>query len=267
MINYNCLEDKIQTFCETFKNAKPFPHLVIDNFLELEVAQKACDVFPTMSKMDTLKDIRQYKAQDPDLSKFDQIFSEIIFDHLHSTKMLNFLEEVTSIKSLLPDSQLYASGLAQATDGSFLNVHIDNSSHPIQPWYRRLNLLVYLNPNWSEEKGGHLELWSKDMGESVAILPIFNRAVIFATNAESWHGHRIVSTTDGDTRKSINIYYFTEKSPTGQDYYHITSFRARNKEFLNKLVYPIDNFFRSTFRKIRPKKDSHAVLFEKDQDH
>ncbi|WP_017712258.1 2OG-Fe(II) oxygenase [Prochlorothrix hollandica] len=266
MINYNLLESQLLTYSDLFKNAKPFPHLIMDNFLDLEVAYKAYNFFPKMSEMDILKDIRQYKAQDPDLSKFDPIFSQIIFEHLHSDKLVHFLEKVTGIKCLLPDSQLYASGLAQATNGSFLNVHIDNSSHPVQPWYRRLNLLIYLNPNWTEEKGGHLELWSKKMEESVAILPVFNRAVIFATDSKSLHGHRTVNTIDGDTRKSINIYYFTQQSPTGQEYYHVTSFRARNKEILNKLVYPMDNFLRSTLRKLRPQKDSHAVLFDKDQD-
>ena len=59
--------------------------------------------------------------------------------------MLELLSRITNIPNLHADPQLYASGLAQGGNRSFLNVHIDNSSHPVEPWYRRLNLLVYFN--------------------------------------------------------------------------------------------------------------------------
>ena len=28
---------------------------------------------------------------------------------------------------------------------------------------RRLNILIYLNQNWKDHNGGHLELWDKNM--------------------------------------------------------------------------------------------------------
>ncbi|RAM48419.1 MAG: hypothetical protein C6Y22_27910 [Hapalosiphonaceae cyanobacterium JJU2] len=265
MINYELLESHIDEYAQKFREAKPHRHLIIDGFLDPEAAMQAYQVFPKMEEMDKLKDIRQYKAQDPDISKFDPIFSKIIFDHLQSQRLLQILTKITGIPNLYADPKLYASGLAQGTNGSFLNVHIDNSSHPTEPWYRRLNILVYLNPNWTEEKGGHLELWSPDMSESVAILPIFNRMMLFATDKQSWHGHRRVNTPDGDTRKSINIYYFTEESPDGTNYYHVTSFRGRKNEVVNKVLYPVDNLARTIVRTIRPKKDAHAVLYKKDK--
>ncbi|MCC5637237.1 2OG-Fe(II) oxygenase [Nostoc sp. CHAB 5844] len=265
MINYELLERNIDKYARSFQEAKPHNHLIIDGFLEPDIAMQAYQVFPKMEEMDTLKDIRQYKAQDPDISKFNFIFSEIIFEHLQSPRLLKILSQITDIPNLKADPKLYASGLAQGANGSFLNVHIDNSSHPVELWYRRLNLLVYLNPYWTEEKGGHLELWTPDMSESVAILPIFNRMLIFATDKQSWHGHRQVITPDGDTRKSINIYYFTEESPDGTNYYHVTSFRGRKNEVMNKVLYPVDNLVRTIARQIRPKKDSHAVLFETDK--
>jgi Rps23 Pro-64 3,4-dihydroxylase Tpa1-like proline 4-hydroxylase len=266
MLNYQLLETQVETYRKGFAQAKPHRHLVIDGFLDEDFATEAFQAFPKMEEMDILQDFRQYKAQDPNLSKFNPIFEQIVFEHLHSDRFLNLISTITEIPNLFPDRQLYAAGLAQGADKSFLNVHIDNSSHPNQPWYRRLNLLVYLNPDWTEQKGGHLELWSSDMIESVAIAPLFNRMVIFATDKHSWHGHRTVNTPDGDTRKSINIYYFTESSPDGTDYYHITSFRARQSERFNKILYPADNLMRSFVRRLRPKKDRHAVLFTQKED-
>ena len=264
MFKYNLIERHVDNYATIFREAKPVRHLVIDGLLDIEIAKNAFQAFPKMEEMDSLKDFRQVKAQDPAIDKFHPIFSEIIFQHLHSQRFLELIAKITGIPDLVADSQLYAAGLAQGGNGSFLNVHIDNSSHPVNKWYRRLNLLLYLNKDWTEEKGGHLELWSSDMSNSVAILPTFNRMVLFATDKQSWHSHRRVNTPDGDTRKSINIYYFTEQSPDGTDYYHVTSFRARNDETLNKVLYPVDNLIRAFARSFRPNKDEHAVLFDQD---
>ncbi|NJM74446.1 MAG: hypothetical protein HC852_00275, partial [Acaryochloridaceae cyanobacterium RU_4_10] len=171
MLNYNFLETQIEKYRKRFAEAKPHRHLIIDNFLDEDFAKTAFQVFPKMGEMDKLKDFRQYKAQDPDLSKFHPIFQEIVFKHLHSRRLLDIVAQITDIPDLLPDCQLYAAGLAQGADSSFLNIHIDNSSHPVHPWYRRLNLLLYLNPDWTEEKGGHLELWTSAMNESVRSPP------------------------------------------------------------------------------------------------
>jgi Rps23 Pro-64 3,4-dihydroxylase Tpa1-like proline 4-hydroxylase len=262
MINYTLLESQIDVLAKQFREARPFPHLMIDDFLDPSVAAEAHKVFPKIEDMDTLNDYRQRKAQDPAINKFHPLFREIIFEHLHSERLLNWIGRVTGINNLKADDQLYAAGLAQGANGSFLNVHLDNSSHPVNPWFRRVNIIVYLNPNWSELKGGQLEFWGNDMKESTSILPILNRMAMFATDRRSWHGYRHVNTPDGDTRKSINIYYFTEESPDGTDYYHVTTFRARNDEKVNKVIYPIDNLVRTVARKLRNEKDGHAVLYD-----
>jgi Rps23 Pro-64 3,4-dihydroxylase Tpa1-like proline 4-hydroxylase len=266
MINYTLLESQTEVLAKRFKEARPFPHLVIDNFLDPSVAAGAYKAFPKIEDMDTLNDYRQRKAQDPAVDKFHPLFREIIFEHLHSERLLNWLGRVTGIRNLKADDQLYAAGLAQGANGSFLNVHLDNSSHPVNPWFRRVNIIVYLNPNWSEEKGGKLEFWGDDMKESTSILPVLNRMAMFATDKRSWHGYTNVNTPDGDTRKSINIYYFTEESPDGTDYYHVTTFRARKDETANKVIYPIDNLVRTVARKLRVEKDSHAVLYGSESD-
>ena len=262
MINYTLLDNQSEFFGKQFSEAKPFPHLVIDNFLDAPVAASAHKFFPKMEEMDIQNDFRQRKAQDPAIDKFHPVFREIIFDHLHSHRLLMWLARVTGINNLKADAQLYASGLAQGADGSFLSVHLDNSSHPVNPWFRRLNLIIYLNAHWNQEKGGQLEFWGEDMKAAASVLPVLNRMTLFATDRQSWHGYRQVNTPDGDTRKSINIFYFTEESPDGTDYYHVTKFRARKNETVKKVIYPIDNLVRAVARKLRAEKDGHAILFD-----
>ncbi len=71
--------------------------------------------------------------------------------------------------------------------------------------------MIYFNKNWQDSYGGKLELWDKAMTHKVKeIAPLFNRCVIFNTDADSFHGHPDPLTTPpGITRKSIALYYYT----------------------------------------------------------
>ena len=75
---------------------------------------------------------------------------------------------------------------------------------------RRLNVIVYLNPNWKEDYGGHLEFWDKKMKAPIKkILPIFNRLAIFSTNDFTNHGHpEALSCPEDMSRKSLALFYF-----------------------------------------------------------
>jgi hypothetical protein len=94
-------------------------------------------------------------------------------------------------------------------------VHADFNRQSKLKLDRRLNLLLYLNPDWKEEYGGHFELWNEDMTAPVRkVLPIFNRCAIFSTTSTSYHGHPIPLTCPpGRTRKSIAIYYYSNGRP------------------------------------------------------
>ena len=74
-----------------------------------------------------------------------------------------------------------------------------------------MNLLIYITPNWQDEWGGQLEIWDKDMKRKAhSISPIFNRCVIFNTDANSYHGHPDpLNCPSNITRKSIALYYYT----------------------------------------------------------
>jgi len=71
---------------------------------------------------------------------------------------------------------------------------------------RRLNLLIYMNPDWKEEYNGHLNI-----GYKHSVSPILNRCVIFNTSSKSWHGHPVpLNVPDGRCRQSIAFYYYTK---------------------------------------------------------
>lgn len=220
-INLVNLTDKINELKVSFHAKKPFKYLVIDNFLDYEVAEFIWEHYPDVS--DGVWDNTTYIDQRNKFQKrsfekgdvFDRFFKE-----LNSPEFLKFLEAITGIKDLIGDENLFGGGLHQSIRGAFLNVHVDYNFHPETKYHRRLNVLLYMNKDWRDEYEGHLELWDLTSGKSerlVKISPIFNRCVIFETNEISFHGHpKPLQTPKGVSRKSIATYYYTEMRPESE---------------------------------------------------
>ena len=63
--------------------------------------------------------------------------------------------------------------------------------------------------------GRYLELWSTDAARREAsIAPVHNRAVVFATRSDTFHGHPApLATPPGVWRRSIAMYYYTTTRP------------------------------------------------------
>merc|ERR1712066_856289 len=92
-----------------------------------------------------------------------------------------------------------------------LKIHADFNLHPYLKVSRRVNLFVYLNPDWLDSYGGHLEMWSRDMKQCLQrISPTLGRVVIFSSSAFSHHGHpNPLTPPPGRVRRSIAQYYYT----------------------------------------------------------
>jgi len=152
--------------------------------------------------------------------------------HLNSMSFLEFLSAVTGIQNLIPDPGFEGGGLHQILPGGKLGVHADFNKHRSFGLDRRLNVLVYLNKDWREDYGGHLQLWDREMRACEAkVLPVFNRVMVFGTTDFTYHGHPDpLQCPNGMTRKSLALYYFTNGRPseevTGE---HSTVFRARDE--------------------------------------
>jgi hypothetical protein len=150
------------------------------------------------------------------------------FAELNGAAFVEFLERLTGIKGLVPDPFLHGGGLHQIEPGGFLDVHADFNIHPRFKLYRRLNALIYLNEEWRDDWGGHLELWSPDMGRRAQrIAPEFNRTVIFSTTRQAFHGHpEPVACPPGINRRSLAVYYYSALPPEGEaDGWHSTLYQ------------------------------------------
>ena len=189
MINYDV--DYAKSKRKVYNESKPFPHIVIDNFFNTNSLKEALSNFPKPSQVKWIEydNPLEKKMINCDKDVYHDSIRKII-NFLNSKEFLNFLETLTGNNNLIADADLVGGGLHQSTRGGKLDIHADFNVHYKTKNVRCINLILFLNDNWKEEYGGHLELWDQDMSEcEQKILPIFNRVVIFNTNETSYHGH------------------------------------------------------------------------------
>jgi Rps23 Pro-64 3,4-dihydroxylase Tpa1-like proline 4-hydroxylase len=196
--------------------AKPFPHIVIDNFLPESILDEIIEEFPSPSSIDwqSFKAAREHKlASKSELQMGDK--TRFLLYQFNSGIFLNFLEQLTGIEGLISDPYFWGGGLHQIERGGYLKLHADFNRHSKLRLDRRLNMLLYLNRDWKKEYGGDLQLWDYEMTKcEQSILPIFNRCVIFSTTDFSYHGHPDpLNTPEGMTRRSLALYYYSNGRP------------------------------------------------------
>lgn len=201
-----------------FATAAPFPHAVIDGFLEPSLADELARGFPepTAEGWDHYADSgRTEKLAMVDESRIPDLHRQVLWA-LNSGPVVRFLERVTGIHGLLPDPHLVGGGLHRIEAGGFLDVHADFNRHAVLRLDRRLNLLLYLNPGWDDAWGGALELWDAE-GCVQRISPVHNRCVVFATTDDALHGHPAPLACPPDrARCSMALYYYTNGRPQAE---------------------------------------------------
>lgn len=198
-----------------YHNAEPFPHIVIDDFLPESTMDEVIKQFPVSGSVSwrTFSNDNEIKLGTKNEIQMPQIARSVCAE-LNSGYVVDWLEMLTDVKGLVADTRLIGGGLHQIQSGGKLGVHIDFNVEPRTGLSRQLNLLIYLNKDWDEEYGGHLELWNKDKTICIKkISPIYNRCVIFNTNGFSWHGHpHPLNTPENVTRKSLALYYYNNQA-------------------------------------------------------
>ena len=215
--------------------AEPFPHIVIDNFFPKDLIDKVVDNFPAEKlKNDVIFEMGYAGLHKRQVMPADcNGFLREVFAFFNSVPMVKFLESMTAIDSLIPDPHYVGGGFHETSKGGKLGIHADFRINDQLHLNRRLNMIIYLNKDWKDEYGGHLELWDKKMeGKVHSVAPVYNRCVVFNTDADSFHGHPDPLTTpDGLTRKSMALYYYTASKRVYEDTAaHSTMYKSRTND-------------------------------------
>lgn len=226
MCDMPLLRDNLPAWQSGYVAAKPFSHIVIDDFIAESTLQQLLKDFPAAdqpmlrrSRTAQLEDGRM--AQMNKRSYSDQEVGPAVRQmlwELNSGAFIGWLEALTGIPDLLPDPSFNGAGVHVTDPGGLLRVHADYNKHPRYGLDRRINLLLYLNEGWRDDYGGHLELWDSEMAQCWSrVLPIARRCVIFSTTSTSFHGHpHPLTCPPGMSRKSIALYYYTNGRPEAE---------------------------------------------------
>lgn len=212
-----------------YQDATPFPHIVIDDFLDPDLLRKVLGGYPpTEGKAYFDRDQERLKFQFRPQESASGLVRNM-FAELNGQAFLGFLEEMTGINGLLSDPYFEGGGLHETKRGGHLGIHADFNLHEHMATERRLNLLVYLNDDWDPSYGGQLELWDRQMKECVVkVEPLLGRAVVFSTTLDSYHGHPDPLTCPPErSRRSMATYYYTAVEASAALPKRTTTFQAR----------------------------------------
>ena len=174
--------DRLRVYTNSYKTAKPFPHIIIDKLWNNLLLEKIESEFNSFNCWDGEKEF--FGSINKRFSNNIQHFkphTKSLIEFCNSSYFINFLEDLTGISKLFPDPELLGGGMHSTGRDGFLKMHVDfNWSDHIQ-MYRRINLLIYLNKSWDPSWRGQLIFGSKyskkDVGPKIKFLEINHQLI------------------------------------------------------------------------------------------
>ena len=199
----------------SFRNEKPFPHIVLDNFLD-------ADIFGSLKKT-----IDQYSANkrtgilfnsNAEMNKWISLNSNLPNDISHIVETLNDklwlsnLLELTGLNSLNTTSHgnTKLANYHEMEPGGILVTHVDHSSEPLSGMPHVLNIIIFLSQEWDPSYGGATlfwDQWGKKIVKKIEYKP--NRAVIFLHTPYSFHSVEYINPNHKFVRRTIYIDYYS----------------------------------------------------------
>jgi hypothetical protein len=197
----------LSLFSNHFKNEKPFPHIILDNFLDDTFFSNFNEGDFSIEKhrndhLDTFLEKNKSNSRNVDLPEnIKQLISA-----LNKDEFVKNLRGLTGIKDLFSTSvgNTALSNYHEMYKSGFVGTHVDHSSEPETGSPHVLNILIYLTKGWDRSWGGSTQLANKNgrkIEKVVSYVP--NRAVIFLHTPYSFHG---VSQIENNLKKRSSVY-------------------------------------------------------------
>jgi len=200
-------------YADAYQAGEPYNHICIDNFLPVPVLERVRSDLESIAEVESALsfDRAQERLKSSYIPERLPLYTKNLFYAFNSRPFLLFLEKMTGIPGLIPDPYYVGAGIHKTSTGGHLDIHADFNHHKHMNLERRLNVLIYLNPDWQEDWGGSFEIWDKQMTKKEAsFVPIYNRMVCFSTGSDTFHGNpEPVNHPGGESRMSIALYYYT----------------------------------------------------------
>ena len=203
-INPQIIED-INTFKESFSNAKPYEHISISNFLKEEKAKELEEALFSLNYEEFNTDLYHFfKSKDfksiEELNPTLQEFYTLVF----SKEMIELFQTLTSTSINFNKQGDLHSILLQQTH--YLLCHDDQVDE------RSIAFIFNLSRDFTQQDGGALELFDHNDSQepticSKVIVPSFNQLNVFKVSPVSFHQISEVESAHKN-RLSISGWYY-----------------------------------------------------------
>jgi hypothetical protein len=211
-----------------YREARPYPHAVFDQFLGDAFATGLAERFPGPDHPGWLR--RDYEEQSARLGQLQRTGFEGIdgglrdlLGELSAMAFLDFLGELTSVSGLIADPHFRGAGPSLTLRGGHLALHADFNRDRTRHLARKITVIYYLSRDWSPGWGGALELWDHPRTRcGASYLPLLDRLVVMDHGDTYWHGHPApLACPEGRFRASVAAYYYVATPPpSGEDDAH-----------------------------------------------
>lgn len=241
----------VDALARQYRGARPTHYFSVDEFLEPAFAREVAAAYPSFENAlrwggkEFARLNEDIKVQVTDAARFPEPVRRL-HEVLSSDAFLRAMTEITGIEDLMADPDMQGAGMHLMGPSGYLGVHADFNYLREKKLFRRLNILVYLTPDWPQGWGGEFELWDPAVRRCLQVIPpAFNRCMVFNTTEESFHGVRAIRCPNGLTRNSFAGFYYTVSPPANWNgRHHGTIYRARPEEWRKRYVQmPIESVF------------------------
>ncbi|NJO25741.1 MAG: 2OG-Fe(II) oxygenase, partial [Bacteroidia bacterium] len=130
--DYSKWNSRLGELSKQYQQNSPYPHIVLENFLNPEVLDQCIDEFNKLNETDGWINYVHFNENKRGLNKIDLLPASIrnTITELNSNEFLQFLSTLTGIKNLVSDDMLEGGGVHQSKRGGYLNIHADFTVHP-----------------------------------------------------------------------------------------------------------------------------------------
>jgi len=202
----------VESLKELHGSKLPVPYTIIDNFLPNDVFDAVVDDIKNITDYTVFANNTSYRQECRDFTQAPLL--QTLSNSFHSSNVIRWLEKISGIDKLIPDPHLRGGGLARVPTNNKLALHTDFNWNDQLMLNRKVNLILYLTPNWQPEWNGDLELWDLDKTEClVKIEPKANRLAFWNYDPRLIHGlSNTLSMPDGITRDNLIHFYYTSNA-------------------------------------------------------
>lgn len=200
---------------QTVYRAHPCYSLIeIKNFLPIEVTRKLAKELEGIP----LENCKHFTRRGSNMYEHNRLDETPIADEvvhaMHSATFINWLQQVTDTVDIIPDPHLVGAGYSKSFKGDSLKVHTDFNWNDELRLHRRVNAIVYLNEDWKEEYGGHLEFWDTENTAMLSkIKPDAGNLLLWSYHNLAYHGYpEPMNCPTNNPRKNLRLFYYVSNA-------------------------------------------------------